>query len=149
MRVDGKFRFDPREVPGCVLRTGVVRRNHAGGFGTFLQKFGAGHTYFMQYNIRALSMFDEVLVRSHVPGNHHRMALVVNAEPERVLNIGMLHIERGNSHRVPVVDDSFHKVFGYDGYLLRGKSWAELTPNSYVSLVSLFQMRHHLRRAFR
>ena len=52
MSVDGKLRFDSREVSGCILRTGVVRRNHPAHFRTFFQKLRTGHTYLMEYDIR-------------------------------------------------------------------------------------------------
>src|SRR6266550_74775 len=87
-------------------------------FGVFFQKFGTGHTYFMDYDIRPSGMFNKVLVGGHVTGNNHRPSFVVHSKSERFLDAGMLDFERGDSDSVLVVYDSFRKILGNDGRLL-------------------------------
>src|SRR5262249_32036580 len=126
MRVHGQFWLDSRKVPGCVLRTRVMRRNHMRQSSIAFQKFGARNSYFMDYDIRALGILHEVLIRSHVARNPHRVSLVVNPEAERIFKIGMLDSERGDAHAIPLKHNAFLDVFGRNRYMLWVKVGDEL-----------------------
>ena len=58
-----------------------------------LQKVGAGDADLMNDNIRTLRILDEILVRSHVSGNHHRVRSVINPKAKAFFRLACLALK--------------------------------------------------------
>ena len=114
MGVDGQFRLNSHEVSGCVLRTGVVGRQHLAHSWMPFQQFRACDFDLMDHHVSTLGVLNKVLVRRHISGDHNRVSSVINPEAKRIFKIGVLDPELGDSHSILIVYDTFIYIFGRD-----------------------------------
>lgn len=75
------------------------------------------------------------------------MPSVVNPEAEGIFEIGMLDVERGNSHCVLLIHDPFLDVFGRDRRLLRREIGYELAAIIDIGVIGLFEVREYVDAA--